>query len=142
MPIRFGAPEDYTRPELSKKNCAPEPVDASLFNFEYKQQLETQYRHFVDECNVKEAKPFYFKDVVDADAFTDSLTSFLCTDEAMSIFAKAAEEFKSIELKHPTFVPKRSDREDAFYSNIEALEHARKFLAHAVNQGNRGTPHR
>ncbi len=78
----------------------------------------------------------------DKPVYTRGITSFLCTDEALTIFKAATDELTSMALTFPRFAPPRTDKEPASFSNAGALEHVRKFLAHAINQGHRGTPHR
>lgn len=134
---------EYSRPKPKSKNFAPEPVDASLFAFAYKKRLEDAYLDFVDKCWVQKSKPFFIgPNAGDEPKFTEGLTSFLCTDEALAIFAAAAAEFDSMKLTYGDFQPKRSDGKDAHYTNAAALAHARAFLAHAVKEARRGTPHR
>lgn len=136
--------EDYTRPPLVKpKYRAPEPIDASLFDFEYKHKLERAYLNFVEQCDVQKKKAFFQgPKLTDQPVYTKGLTSFLCTDDAKDLFTAAANELQSMVLKHANYAPDRSDGTPATFTNAGALEHAKMFLAHALNQGNRGTPHR
>jgi hypothetical protein len=78
----------------------------------------------------------------DEPLYTEGLTSFLCTDEALAIFGAAATEFDTMIPVHGEFQPERSDLRDAHYFNAAALAHTRTFLSHAVKEARRGTPHR
>ena len=140
--LKMTKTEDYTRPsKIPKRYQAPEPVDAALFGFEYKARLERAYLEFVDKCWVKQTEPFYVAPNGEK-KFTDSLTSFLCTDAVLAVVTAAEAELQGMVLKFGDFAPPRSDGTPAQYTNAHALDHAKKFLAHAIKQGNRGTPHR
>ena len=142
--LKMSVTEDYTRPSgIKQKYFAPEPVDASLFGFEYKAQLESAYLNFAEQCGKQKAKPFFVGPGPNAKPYyTDGITSFLCTDEALAVFTAASAELQSMVLSYPDYAPTRSDGQPAFYTNAGALVHVKMFLAHALNQGHRATPHR
>lgn len=139
--------ETYTRPPMiDPKYRAPEPVDASLFGFHYKQQLESAYLNFIDLCDKQKKIPFFQgPNTEDKPKYTGGLTSFLCTDDAKGVFEAAAKELENLRLGHANFAPVISEagkQEQRAFSNEWVLAHAKKFLDHALNQGGRGTPHR
>lgn len=144
---KLGSDEAYTRPPvIGPKYRAPEPVDASLFGFPYKKQLESAYLEFIDLCDKRKEIPFFQgPEAKDEPKYTGGLTSFLCTDNAKSIFDAAGTELETLNLAHADFAPVLSEpgkQEQRAFSNEWVLAHAKKFLDHALKQGNRGTPHR
>ncbi len=139
-PILFSAMKAI-RPKPTSKYWAPEPLNADHIGLGYKRQLEYAYLEFLTKG--KDEENWYFFSGPGKKKKADSLTSFLCTDDAKEIFDAAAREFGTLELCHADFKPPRSDNEvDAVKSNAQALKHARSFLRHAVKEARRGTPHR
>jgi tRNA(Arg) A34 adenosine deaminase TadA len=134
---------DYSRPSPANRYWAPEPVNAVLFGFDYTARLEEAYLHFASTVKTNPAQYFFRGAVggkVDASA---SITSFLCTDLARDVFATAAQEFSFFQPRYGDYRPSRSDgKTDGVFSNAEAAAHARAFLAHAITEAWRGTPHR
>ena len=129
------------RPKPVSKYWAPEPLSADHFGFDYKQKLEAAYLNFL--AKGKDETNWYFWQVPGKVKKADSVTSFLCTDDAREIFDAAAKEFESMAAQHGGFKPPRGDGEvDPVKSNGEALDHARAFLRHAIKEARRGTPHR
>lgn len=129
------------RPKPPEKYGAPAPIDASSFGFSYKDDLDKAYQDFAD--NVSDAKPFWIPPGGGNPRKSRSITSFLCTDAAKEVFARAAKDLATLKLAYPNYRPTRSDGEIAgVKSNAEALEHVRGFFHHAVTLGRRGTPHR
>jgi tRNA(Arg) A34 adenosine deaminase TadA len=107
---------------------APEPIPGAAFGFGLFARLDEAYAAF-------RARP---KDdahamVLNADgsrhesAATNSITSFLCTGAARSIYDEAVSALES-------FAPSSE--------NVGALNRARHFVDYAVTRGHRGTPHR
>lgn len=136
LKIEFAA----TRPKPPDKYGAPEPVDASVFGFSYKDALDKAYLDYASA--VGDARPFHISPAGDKNS-SRGITTFLCTDEAKAIFAAAAEELQTITPSEGDHRPPRSDGQvDGVKSNTEVLDHVRGFLHHAVTMGRRGTPHR
>lgn len=128
------------RPKPPEKYGAPEPIDADVFGFGYKAALDKAYQAY--SASVGDDRPFHVS-TQGTKSLSRGITTFLCTDEALDIFAAAAAELGAIELKHADHRPPRSDGEtEGVKSNAEVLAHVRGFLAHAVTMGRRGTPHR
>jgi tRNA(Arg) A34 adenosine deaminase TadA len=94
---------------------------------------------------MKGGNEFFFKSrdgkFVDRDP---SITSYLCTDHAYSIFEAGGNKLDSLALQHESFqfvTPPPKDR-DAILSNKECLAQANKFYAYADTEGYRGSPHK
>lgn len=102
------------------------------------QALNKGYQAFA--AGVSKDKPFYRLNESDPkpDA-SRSITSFLCTDEALSIFQKGKEEFDKLELQHPEYKP--NGGKDVL-SNAHTQIHTQRFYAYASTLGQRGTPHK
>ena len=138
---QFMAATKAVRPKPVTKYWAPEPLSADHFRFDYKKRIEDAYLNFLKQG--KDETKWYFWQGFGKTKKADSLTSFLCTDDAREIFEQAAAEFQSMTLDHGDFKPPRGDGEiEPVKSNEEALEHARSFLRHALREARRGTPHR
>jgi tRNA(Arg) A34 adenosine deaminase TadA len=139
-PLDVTHPDAPPMPLTTTKFGAPEPIPADLFGFQPKLQLEAAYDTFSKGVA---AKPFYTAPGRDPDA-KPSITSFLCTDAAKSIFDGAVQSLRGLVLKYPDFRPASSfDETDpqAPLSNMEVLDQAERFLAYALNVARRGTPH-
>jgi tRNA(Arg) A34 adenosine deaminase TadA len=74
-----------------------------------------------------------------APIYTQSITSFLCTDAALDIFEAGAAEFDKMQLKHPAA---KSANLPEVWSNKQCLEEAKKFFSYASILGFRGSPHK
>lgn len=115
---------------------APLPIAGDEFGFEYYTQLNEGFRRFFHEVG---GRPFCTGKKKNGSAYEDkgpSITSFLCTDDALDVFQRAREELASITLKFPTFQPTGA------LSNADVLVHVRRFLAYASRLGRRGTSHK
>lgn len=110
---------------------APLPIPASDVGLSHFDVLNDLFKTFYDK--VKET-PFWINgDKVDR---SQSVTSFLCTDEARGVFESARAELMAFSLTYPEYRPKAEAR-----SNHDLLNHARDFLEYAVTFGDRGTAH-
>lgn len=119
----------------------PLPIPADAFGFRYFERFSAGYEMFAS--HVKE-KPFWIPSDKSKEDFSPSITSFLCTDEAMIIFSDALEELKKLTLRYPTYRPKNADGQEMSdaRSNSEVLDHVYRFFTYAKRCGNRGAPHR
>ena len=128
---------------------SPYPRPATDFGFEYLAELDAAYKSYAKEVG---QKPFHISPGGKQDT-SDSLTSFLCTDEAYRIYGRAAAELAAMEtevaagrmpLSHPDAHP--VDRSGSpvpqGLTNLKALEEILSFVQHAKEKGRRGTPHR
>jgi tRNA(Arg) A34 adenosine deaminase TadA len=119
---------------------APLPVPGDTFGSDLYDGLNLAFRQFV---GLVAGEPFY-KD----GAFVDkghSVTSFLCTDSALSVFAAAGRQLEQTETASiPAYQrPTRDGRIlPSALSNADLLQHLKGFLDYARRQGGRGTAHR
>ena len=113
---------------------APQPIAACDVDLDAFDELSDKYDAF--KRGVKKTPFFVSSDGKKRDT-TASITSFLCTDEALRIFESGKDALMSTECHYATWKP----RSDAL-SNREVLEHARNFYRYASRLGRRGTPHR
>ena len=130
-----------SRPRPTSKYWAPEPVAAASFGFTPMQELDQAYREFAAEVGSDPSR-YFFKPPGGRPEKSASITSFLCTDLARDIYARAAAALASFVVAAPDHRPRRSDGEtDGVKSNAEMLDHAKRFVRHAVVEARRGTPH-
>ena len=117
---------------------APDPIAGEQFGLDYFGELNKGFVEFA----AKVAKnPFYVGgQITDT---SPSITSFLCTDAALDIYQRAAEEFKNFKPKYPDYRPlDNGERNDAVLTNGRVVKHVRQFLSYAMKGGQRGTPHK
>lgn len=124
---------------------APRPVPASTFNFEYFTRLDQAYEEFSAEVATK---PFWISADGSKKDNSDSITSFLCTLPAFTIYADASGEFfdylkGSKALQYPDTLPVNRKGEIIAngLTNAALLPQLRNFFAYATTQAQRGTPH-
>jgi len=115
---------------------APLPIPASLVSFGQFEQLDAAYRTFF---NRSPNEPFHIDPAGKKDQ-TQSITSFLCTDAARTIFASASQDFTALGSTRPLTAPLYRPGPAAL-SNIDVLDEARQFLRYATDVARRGTPH-
>jgi tRNA(Arg) A34 adenosine deaminase TadA len=119
---------------------APLPIPADTLGFGVFSELGAAYDQFARDVA---AKPFFIPKAGRPDKST-SITSFLCTDQALDLFAKAKQDFDALqEPRFPDHVPTAANGmpiPDAL-SNRKVLAHAKAFFGYATTQGKRGTPH-
>jgi tRNA(Arg) A34 adenosine deaminase TadA len=127
----------------ARRYGAPEPMSAEAFGFEYKTELDAAYRAYYSGMK-DNPEAFFYRSSANAKKDRSlGITSFLCTDAALDIYARAAAELGAINLAYPDYKPAKSDgTTDGVKTNGDALSHVRRFLIHATRDGNRGTPHR
>jgi tRNA(Arg) A34 adenosine deaminase TadA len=74
--------------------------------------------------------------------FDPSITSFLCTDVARTIFENGGNRLETLTLQFPDWkLPDKLDRAKAL-TNSQRLKHAREFYTYADIEGYRGSPHK
>ena len=74
--------------------------------------------------------------------FDPSITSFLCTDDALKIFRDGGHKLPTLRLDHPGWKPLGKSGEKEVLTNAECLLHASEFYAYADLEGFRGSPHK
>jgi len=124
---------------------APRPIAGSDFDFAPFDLLNTGYVEFYHAVqDPSKAPPFYIYPSGDKPPDrTPSITSFLCTDLALSIFCNASAQFDGLNLQYPDYRPAdEGPAKSKPKSNAEALAEARSFFQYASDCGRRGTPHK
>jgi len=140
-------PLDYSKPSTyppnpaqpPKKYGAPEPIGAELFGFEEKHKLEAAYQIY--QARVNDQKPF-FKPAAGKVDKSKSITSFLCTDMAKTVFEDAAARLASLTLTHSDYAPAMPAGSLLSLSNADVLKQAKLFRVYAAKAARRATPHR
>jgi tRNA(Arg) A34 adenosine deaminase TadA len=121
---------------------APLPITGTQIGLPYFEELDNAFGDFAEA--VKD-RPFCIEsdddgNVIKTDA-EKSVTSFLCTQSARSIFGAARTEFEELTsgkrgLEFPDYRPKPTAK-----SNRDVVREAEDFLAYATTSGRRATPH-
>jgi tRNA(Arg) A34 adenosine deaminase TadA len=125
------------------------PIPASAVGLSCRTKLNAAYSEFMkdmdDARQHKDVSRAFFLPPGDGSNpaltpdFSNSITSFLCTDAAFAIFESGAKEFDALDPRHPT--AQYGTDPDAF-TNKKALDEARSFFAYADVEGFRGSPHK
>jgi tRNA(Arg) A34 adenosine deaminase TadA len=120
------------------------PIPASEIGLSCLTDLNGRYQTFrkemADAEKAKDASRAYFLLRRSSQpVFTQSITSFLCTDIALDVFRKQADQFHNMRLNHAS---DRFPAETDTWSNQQCLEEARKFFTYADVEGFRGSPHK
>lgn len=136
------APPPPPGTEPKPKYGAPEPISADIFGFQYKKRLDDAFAAYAKEVANNPDKPFFIDKNQKKDTSV-SITSFLCTDDALDIYEAAAAEFKKFDLQHGGYTPEISVPDKTrLKNNAAALKEAQMFLDYAINRGFRASPHR
>jgi tRNA(Arg) A34 adenosine deaminase TadA len=118
---------------------APYPIAAENFGFEYFERLNNSYAEFKREVK---NKPFHILSGKKDDK-SPSITSFLCTDNALAIYEDAAKEFLSYQTNYRDYKSQDTAQpESKVLTNEQCLIHAKRFFDYAISSGQRGTPHK
>ena len=123
---------------------APVPIQASEVELEEFKTLNDGNLDFTKK--MLSGNEFFFKSLdgmIDRDP---SITSFLCTDQALGIFKTGGEKLDSLVLQSPRFpykdeMPKDRDP-NRVLANDECLTEARDFFQYVDVEGYRGSPHK
>jgi tRNA(Arg) A34 adenosine deaminase TadA len=132
------------RPRGDGSALAALPIPASEIGLPYLDELNGKYEQFRENMARAEkacdATLAYFRRPSDLQpTFTQSITSFLCTDSAREIFKEGEIEFHAMALKH---ADAKYPNQDDVWRNQQCLEEARKFFTYADIEGFRGSPHK
>lgn len=132
------------RPRGDGSALAALPIPASEIGLPHLDELNGKYEQFRENMARAEkacdATLAYFRRPSDLQpTFTQSITSFLCTDSAREIFKEGESEFHGMVLKHAD--AKYPDQDDV-WRNQQCLDEARKFFTYADVEGFRGSPHK
>lgn len=119
----------------------PLPIPADILGFEYFERLAAGFDAFVS--GVKD-KPFWVSPDNSKEDHSPAITSYLCTDDAMAIFADAAAELERITVRFSAYQPRDASGQKIpkARTNADVLDHVGRFLKYAIACGHRGTPHR
>lgn len=122
---------------------APEPISASGIGTPIVDDLDAAFGAFVDE---RDTGPAFYVYPGGREKRTSSITSFLCTEAALTAFSKLADRLEGDDLEHPDFKPV-CDEDSAEcvnrkLSNSAAKKEATDFVSYAKTKGHRGTPHK
>ena len=127
-------------PGSARRPGAPRPIPASEFGFEWYERLNAANIAFARRVR----KEPFFRDGTMKDT-SASVTSFLCTDDALEIYEDAARTLDATtSVEEPDYrrPDHAGDPVDGALSNAEVLDAVRRFLDYARRQGGRGSPHR
>lgn len=120
---------------------APLPIAGSEVGLDHFAELNAAYTSF--KRGVGADRPFFVPDDPGEPDLFPSLTSFLCTKEALAAFERGARDFDALAQGA---APRQADYRPAgapdAFTNAEAISEAADFLAYAVGHGSRATPHR
>jgi tRNA(Arg) A34 adenosine deaminase TadA len=122
----------------------PLPIPASLIGLDYFDRLNKAFRDFNAEL-LTQKEPFFTPPEGKGDPqFDAGITSFLCTDEAFSLFGEGGAKFsdlvdKKAKLAYGNATP--AGQSDA-WSNQMCLDEAGRFYNYADVEGFRGSPHK
>lgn len=118
---------------------APHPIPAKSFSFQVHSQLDAAYQKFRQRGD---AYPMVAlpDGTLTRDSRTTSITSFLCTKAAQDIFAVGKAQLDAFRVTELDFRPPGAS--GSALSNLEILREAQSFVTYAIEQGQRGTPHR
>jgi tRNA(Arg) A34 adenosine deaminase TadA len=123
---------------------APVPIPASEVELEEFKTLNDGNLDFTNK--MLGGNEFFFKSPDGAIDRDPSITSFLCTDQALGIFKTGGEKLDSPVLQSKNFpykdeIPKDRDS-NRVLANDECLTEARDFFQYVDVEGYRGSPHK
>lgn len=119
---------------------APDHVPASLVGLPHYSRLAQAYK---DHLSAIEHGGYFWqssKDPTDLDKGR-AVTSFLCTDSALDVYADGEAAFKSFACTYPAFEPVNPVTAAPAMRNQQVLDHAKQFLQYVKRAGQRGTSH-
>jgi tRNA(Arg) A34 adenosine deaminase TadA len=120
------------------------PIPAASIGLEYFDELNAAYLQFYEQLTIAKAQndlrsAFFVPQGGQPADFATSITSFLCTDSAYSIFERGAAEFNGLRVKDATAT---SPSSSSSWTNQQCLDGARRFYQYADVEGYRGSPHK
>jgi tRNA(Arg) A34 adenosine deaminase TadA len=126
----------------SNGSLAPQPIPASVIGLPYLDDLNRKYEKFRSDQAEAQAGNLvdraYFVPCAGLPAtYTSSITSFLCTDDALETFQKGAKDFRALALRQEV-----SPLSSEGWSNAQCLGEAQRFFHYADVEGFRGSPHK
>jgi len=119
---------------------APLPISADRYRFPYYDDLNRGFRSFYADVL---KRPFYIDSTGQNQDNSQSITSFLCNDDAKAVFDQAFKEFQAYKVKFGGYQPLDNGKPNPrMLSNDEVLKHVRDFFTYASACGHRGTAHK
>jgi tRNA(Arg) A34 adenosine deaminase TadA len=123
---------------------SPTPVAGSVIDLPHFSQLNSAYASFYKSVlDAKQAgdkaKSFFIPPDGTAADYSPSITSFLCTDAAYSIFDAGRSEFEKMKLIYPD---EQLPGIPTSFTNKQCLAEAQAFMNYANVAGFRGSPHK
>lgn len=119
---------------------APLPISADRYRFRYYDELNSGFKSFYADVL---KRPFYTDSDGQNPDNSQSITSFLCTDEAKAIFDRAFQEFQEFKVKFGNYRPLDNGMPNPrMLTNEQVLGHVREFFKYASACGHRGTAHK
>jgi tRNA(Arg) A34 adenosine deaminase TadA len=120
---------------------APLPIPASAIDLPYFDQLNAEYTRFHDallEAKKRDDRSSAFFVAPEARLvdYSPSITSYLCTDSAFSIFSRGGNEFDNMTVRDDSL------KNNGVWTNRKCLDEARRFFQYADVEGYRGSPHK
>lgn len=118
---------------------SPLHIPANSFGFKYFELLTEAYKNYLSV--ISESNPFFISENGTRVDVGRAITSFLCTDFALDIYKKAADELKAFSCLYGDYAPVNKVTNTSAKSNAQVLNGAKVFVNYAVNIAQRGTPH-
>jgi tRNA(Arg) A34 adenosine deaminase TadA len=123
---------------------APLPIPASAIDLPYFDELNAEYTAFHDallEAKKRDDKSaaFFVAPGVRSVDYSPSITSYLCTDSAFSIFRRGGNEFDNMRVPDDNL---KNAEDNGVWTNGKCLDEARRFFQYADVEGYRGSPHK
>ncbi len=127
--------------------AAPVPIPASEVGLDEFDSLNKKNIEFcneqMDAKQKKDASRAFFKSTDGEANFSPSITSFLCTDDALRIFRQGSEKLDALVPHFPDFrFPDTGPDLDKVLTNRQCLDEAQRFYTYADVDGYRGSPHK
>ncbi|HEV3304456.1 MAG TPA: deaminase [Planctomycetaceae bacterium] len=118
---------------------APLPISGDRIGLPFFRMLNDRYDAFADQQKSGKGSPF-FCPPHSHEEYSPSVTSFLCTNSAYSVFKDGESAFDALSkqpLKYAGYKPSPTN-----LTNAKCLEEAVRFRCYATSKGRRGTPHK
>jgi tRNA(Arg) A34 adenosine deaminase TadA len=118
---------------------APLPTSGDRIGLPYFKMLNDRFEAFVSQQKSGKGSPFFWP-TNGHEEYSPSVTSFLCTRVAYSVFQEGEKAFDALRretLKFANYKPNATN-----LTNARCLEEAQRFRCYATTKGRRGTPHK
>jgi hypothetical protein len=126
--------------KLKPYSAKLQPITAEQCGIYYGKILAEKYERYTKNVSDAAEPPFYSLAGQQEDR-SASLSSFLCTDEAMTVYEDGEREFERRVQEAADHGYTSKSKSGEFLSPGEAFVEAKEFLDYARRGGHRGTPH-